>query len=456
MTAIERLRQPASILPLVVFRVAFGLLMFFGVIRFMANGWIEEFYLQPDFHFTYYGFSWVKPLPGLWLYAVYGAMALLSLAIAAGALYRISIVAFFLLFTYTELLDKTTYLNHYYFISMLSFLLIFLPLHHHFSIDSKIWPHLKTATVPRWTVAALRLQVGLIYFFAGVAKLKADWLFKAMPLKIWLAANADMPLIGWLFDYPATAYLMSWGGAAYDLTIAFLLLYRPTRLVAYLAVIAFHLMTARLFNIGMFPYIMMACTLIFFSADELRWLGQRVVRSADSVLGPDALPHTLYSTQHALRQQSAPISIIILVIFFAIQILLPLRHWLYPGDVLWTEEGYRFAWNVMLAEKTGHVTFTVTDPAGKRSWIVFPGDYLTVQQEKQMSFQPDMILEFAHFLEQQLRQQGFEDVEIRAEAYVSLNGRASRLLLDPTVDLTAQPRALAPNQWIVRDFDQSH
>lgn len=442
MTVIERFQHPTSILPLVIFRIAFGLLMFVSTVRFVTNGWIEEFYLQPDFHFTYYGFGWVKPLPGGWLYVIYGAIALFSLCIATGWFYRPSIIAFFLLFTYTELLDKTYYLNHYYFISVLSFLLIFLPLHRSFSLDSLRRPGLKSATVPAWTIGAIRLQVGLVYFFAGVAKLNSDWLFRAMPLKIWLAGRTDTPLIGWLFDTEALPFLMSWGGAIYDLTIVFFLLYRPTRPLAYLAVIGFHLMTGLLFNIGMFPYIMIACTLIFFSAEDFR----SVERIAYSVLK--------WPPRYAIRNpderptSSHPAFLTLLTLFFTLQLLLPLRHWLYPGDVLWTEEGYRFAWKVMLAEKTGHVIFTVTDPATGRRWRVAPDDYLTDQQEKQMSFQPDMILEFAHYLERRLITEGLANVEIRAEAYVSLNGRSSRLLLDPTVDLTKQAQTLEHKGWI--------
>ncbi|MCB0164626.1 MAG: HTTM domain-containing protein [Anaerolineae bacterium] len=237
------LRQPVSILPLVVFRVLFGLLMLAGTIRFVANGWIEAFYLKPEFHFTYYGFAWVKPLPGVGLYLVFGLVAVAALFIALGFMYRAAIIVFFLLFTYTELLDKTYYLNHYYFISLLTFLLIFLPLHRSGSLDSWLWPALKTGVVPRWTLFAIRLQLALVYVFAGIAKLNGDWLFQAMPLKLWLAAQTDFPIIGFLFDHAWFAYLMSWSGAIYDLTIPFFLLWRKTRPTAYLAVIGFHVMT---------------------------------------------------------------------------------------------------------------------------------------------------------------------------------------------------------------------
>lgn len=436
---VSRLTQyassPVSILPLVVFRLIFGLLMGVSLVRFVGNGWVDEFYLQPDFHFTYYGFSWVKPLPGLWLYAVFGLLILLTVCITLGLLYRLSMVAFCLLFTYIELLDKSYYLNHYYFISLLSFLLIFLPLHRGFSVDAWLRPTLRTAVVPRWTVLAIRLQLASVYLFAGIAKLKADWLFEAMPLKIWLSANSGMPLIGFLFDTWWFPYLMSWSGAIYDLTIPFLLFHRRSRPLAYLAVLGFHLMTAKLFYIGMFPWMMIACTLIFFDERDYRWLG---LNTLDSI-----------SPTRPSRRRADRFLLLGLMLFFLIQIALPFRHWLYPGNVLWTEEGFRFSWNVMLVEKTGYAIFHVRNPNSQQTWTVYPNDYLTAQQEKQMSFQPDMLLQFAHHLANQFERAGHGPVEVRAEVYVSLNGRPSRLLIDPTVDLSQQPRGWQPKSWIL-------
>ena len=446
MTGIKYLQRARPILPLVIFRVAFGLLMFASTIRFMAKGWIDEFYYQPSFHFSYYGFHWLGPLPYPWLYVVFGFLAFLALCIALGFFYRPSMIAFFLLFTYTELLDKTYYLNHYYFISVLSFLMIFLPAGRNLSIDSWLCPALKRKEVPLWVIASLRLQVGLVYFFAGVAKLKPDWLFEAMPLKIWLAGHSDFPLMGFLFDYTWFAYLMSWSGALYDLGIAFFLLYRPTRRWAYLAVIAFHLMTGLLFQIGMFPYIMIAATLIFFSADEFSGMA-RFFGFKNINFGTKTDDASQFS--QPIPQKGLILFAPVLIVFFALQLLLPLRHWLYPGDVLWTEEGYRFAWHVMLAEKTGAANYYITDKASGRQWLLSPGDYLSPQQEKQMAFQPDMILEFAHYLEEDLAQQGLADVAIQAEVFVSLNGRRSRLLIDPTIDLTEEKMGLSHKDWIL-------
>ncbi len=434
----EYQQRPVGILPLVVYRVGFGVLMFLSMVRFVANGWVNDFYIAPIYHFTYLGFGWVKPLPAAGMYAVFFALMVVSLCVAAGFLYRASIVAFFVLFTYVELLDKAFYLNHYYFISLMSFLLILLPLNRRWSLDARLRPALRSATVPAWTINAIRLQLAIVYCFAGLAKLNGDWLFQAMPLAIWLPANSNFPVIGALFDQRWFAYVMSWAGAAYDLTIPFFLLWRRTRPFAYIAVVGFHVMTALLFNIGMFPWIMIVSSLIFLDEDDFRALARRF-RLAHARTEPAAASGT------NLRATAA----VILIPFFILQILFPLRYLLYPGNVLWSEEGFRFSWRVMVVEKAGYVTYFVRDPASGRRWTINPGMYLTLPQERQMSFQPDMILQFAHFLGDQYLQDGYADVEVRAEAYVAFDGRASRLLIDPTVDLNAEPESIFHKSWIL-------
>ncbi|MCB0129740.1 MAG: HTTM domain-containing protein, partial [Caldilineaceae bacterium] len=307
------------------------------------------------------------------------------------------------------------------------------------AVDAWRRPESASPVVAQWTMAAVRLQLALVYLFAGVAKLQADWLFRAMPLKIWLSAHAEFPLIGGLFDHAAMAYAMSWGGLFYDLTIPFLLLHPRTRRLSFVAVIGFHVMTRLLFPIGMFPAIMVGCTLVFFPAEDFARVGRWFklpARRQTTTLSPG-------------RAQLHPVMAGSLALFFAIQIVLPLRHWLYPGNLLWTEEGFRYAWHVMVAEKTGHVTFYVDDPVRDIEFPVFVTDYLTDAQARQMAYQPDMILEFAHYLQTDLRNQGIPDAAVRAEAYVSLNGRPSQLLIDPTVDLTKETNSIWPKPWIL-------
>ena len=101
----------------------------------------------------------------------------------------------------------------------------------------------------------------------------------------------------------------------------------------------------------------------------------------------------------------------------------------------------RLAWKVMVREKHGSVTFHVRDRASGRSVEVPPRRYLTAKQEREMAAQPDLILALARRIGRDLG-----DVEVRAEAWVSLNGRPAQLLVDPARDLTRVDDDLGPKR----------
>ncbi|MFZ6009332.1 MAG: HTTM domain-containing protein, partial [Bacteroidota bacterium] len=188
-------QRSASASPLAVFRIALGLLLFGSVVRFWANGWIHDLYIQPKHFFHFYGFEFVKPL-GQYTYILFAVCAVSALLVAVGLYYRYAIVALFASFTYIELIDKSTYLNHYYFVSVICAMMIFLPAHAYFSVDAYRDKSLRSAQVPKWTIDSLKLFVCIVYVFAGVAKINSDWLLQALPLRIWLPAKNDLPLIG--------------------------------------------------------------------------------------------------------------------------------------------------------------------------------------------------------------------------------------------------------------------
>lgn len=416
--------------PLGVFRLVFGLLMVFGTVRFIALGWIEDHYTEPLFHFKYWGFEWVEPLPRFWLYVVHIAMicAALGVAFATRIWYRISAITLFLTFTYTELIDLTYYLNHYYFVSLVCLLLCLIP---------SPPPVLKKGYfVPRWAIGIFKLQITIVYVYAGLAKINYDWLIEAMPLKIWLPAHDKMPLIGEIFTWQITPYLFSWAGMIYDCTIPFFLMWRKTRLWAYFAVIVFHTLVGLLFQIGIFPLIMIGGTLIFFEFEK------NLLQRHHSV--PCIYENEFQNTNTI----SLPLAIF-LTFFFLFQLLFPWRYLLYEGNLFWTEEGYRFSWRVMLIEKAGTATFYVKDTCTGREGVVNNREFLNDHQEKQMAMQPDMILQFAHFLKKHYEKQGLCNPQVRAEVYVTLNARPSQLLIDPTIDLSQEKDSFAPKKWII-------
>ncbi|MEM1041605.1 MAG: HTTM domain-containing protein [Bacteroidota bacterium] len=433
----DRLTAPTDPVVLGVFRVGFGLVMAASLARFLLLGWAGPLYAEPAFHFTYPGFGWVRPFP---LWALNGVLVLAGVAalgFAWGRSAKVWLAVFVAAFTYVELIEAATYLNHYYFVTVVGLLMLVLPM------GAALVPgRAARASVPAWTVWALRLQIGCVYFFAGVAKLHPDWLLDAMPLRIWLAARGGLPVIGPLLDLAWMPWAFAWAGALFDLSIAFFLLARRTRPWAYAAAVVFHAATYVLFNIGVFPFVMMVAALVFFEGDEWRALGRRLQRWLPRTGERPARP--------AVRTRRWVAALV--GMWLALQVLLPLRHGLYPGDRFWTEEGFRFAWHVMVASKTGTAAFHVRDPATDRRWTLAPSDDLTALQEKEMASQPDFLWQYAQHVERRFRAAGYADVEVRAETYVSLNGRPGRPLVDPEADLTRAPRSvLRPKPWILRD-----
>jgi len=198
---------------LAAFRMLFGWLMAVSMIRFMAHGWVDEFYVQPTYHFTWELMPWVRPLPGPLMHALFAVLIVLAIAVAAGACYRVSAWLFFLGFTYIELIDKTTYLNHYYLVSLLAGLLSVMPAHRVWSVDARRRHTPDSSTIPAWTINTLRFQIALVYLFAGLAKINTDWLRDAEPLRIWLAARSDLPVVGPFLAEWWAAYAFSWLGA---------------------------------------------------------------------------------------------------------------------------------------------------------------------------------------------------------------------------------------------------
>lgn len=392
--------DPAS---LRAFRSMFGLLLIAFLARTAQKGVIEHGFIEPVMFFHYFGLP--LPSPSLWAYALYASIAACALGFALGWWPRVCAALFCIGFTYLHLVDVTHYLNHYYLVSLLTGLLAVVPI--------------GETSAPRWVLSLFRFQLGLVYFFGGLAKLKPDWLLRAEPLRTWLLANTEIPLLGQLFTYPETAFAMSWLGAVYDLSIPFLLLARRTRPFAYGAVVVFHLTTARLFQIGLFPWLMMVGSLLFLSPS---WPRKLVALRAF-----EPRPHALPSW---------------LPLYVAWQLLVPLRHFLYPGNMLWTEQGYRWAWHVMLMEKTGSAEFRVVRAGESRR--VFPRRYLTRAQDKMMATQPDLILQFAHMLAGR-----YPGAAVYADVWVSLNGRKAERLIDPTVDLAQEADTLANKRWIL-------
>ena len=485
---LDALFRPADAAGLVYFRFVFYAIMLWEAYRFIDLDWVRRYFAVDGFQFKFWPFTFVQPWPGngvtihIYIMAIVAALALL------GLYYRASAAVFFVMITYLFLLEQARYLNHLYLVCLLAFLMIFLPAHRAVSLDAYFAPGSRTGVVGAWSIWLLRFQMGVPYFFGGIAKLNSDWL-RGEPMRAWLAARTDFPIIGEYFTEEPVVLLLNYGGLLLDLSVVFFLLFRRTRVFAYIAALVFHFMNSNLFGIGIFPWLMIAGTAIFFepywprrALHDLR-TGHRfrspamvggfilgffigallpgsfsIVRALTGALGMAIAGYHLdepfrldrdrgrqearmadpRSTLRALSPRYR-FGLGLAGLWVAFQVLVPLRHYVTPGNVHWTEEGHNFAWHMKLRDKDSDGYFVVTSRATGETWEVDPGEYLTSTQEKKMTSRPEMIVEFARYLETVFEDKGYAEVEVRAVIKAELNGRTEQLLVDPEVDLTEVP-----------------
>lgn len=434
-SALTRLAAPIDGASIAAFRIAFGAIMCWEVARYVSHDWIQQYYITPSFHFHYYGFEWIRPWPGRGMFVHFAVLAAASALMMLGLWYRLAAAVFTLGFTYVFLLEQARYLNHLYLICLLGLLLLGVPADRVWSWRNK---KARGTMVPTWSLWLLRFQLGVAYVYAGLAKLNTDWL-RGEPLRSWMAERADLPLVGPLVLHEATVYSFAYGALLFDLLIVPALLWRRTRPYAFVLACMFHLMNTQLFTIGIFPYLMIAATTLFFEPAWPRRVLGRIIHGARPI---DAESVTTGSVALPALGRAA------LATFVALQLLVPLRHWWYPGDVNWTEEGHRFSWRMKLRDKKAQATFIAVDPVTRIHRQIDWRPYLATWQYREMASRPDMILQFAHHLADDLQRQSGRRPEIHAVVWASLNDHVPQLLIDPAVDLATLRRSLRPAHWI--------
>jgi vitamin K-dependent gamma-carboxylase len=429
------LGRPVDIASIVLMRVSFGLLMLWEVTRYFNHDWIEEYWIEPQFHFHYFGFDWVRVWPGDGMYWHFVGIGVLAFLVTVGLFYRFASVLLFLAFSYVFLLEQARYLNHFYLVCLVSFLMAVIPAHGAGSLDVRLGLYRRRDTVPNWCLALLRFQMGVVYFFGGIAKINGDWL-AGEPLRTWLRARGDYPLIGPLFENEGVVMSMVYGGLLFDLLIVPLLLWRPTRGIGFLGVLFFNLMNAMLFNIGIFPWFAIAMSTLYFASD---WPRRFFVFKAVECDG----------ARKPVSQVRSHVVMAFCCVYVGWQLFLPTRHWLYPGQVSWTEEGHLYAWHMKLRSKSGRVKFFVKNEDNGQETTVNIPDFMETWQARRMATKPDMIIQFAHSLGDKLAREGMTNLSIRCEARVSLNGRKSQFLIDPEVNLLTKERSWKAKDWVL-------
>ena len=169
------LHTPVDAAALGIFRIVFGLAVAWDAWRYLAYGWVTEYYVRPVVHFTYFYLDWVQPWPGWGMYLHYWGMSLCALCVAAGLCYRVTSVLLCLTMGYVFLLEQSVYMNHHYLMLLVAGMLAVMPAHRAYAVDRWRAPATPT-TVGRWTVWLLRFQLCVVYAYGAVAKLNPDWL----------------------------------------------------------------------------------------------------------------------------------------------------------------------------------------------------------------------------------------------------------------------------------------
>ncbi len=433
---------------LVFFRVAFAAIMLWEVWRYFTMDRIARYYIDAPFHFKYYGFTWVEAWPGDGMYWHFHVLGACAVAMLIGCFYRLAALLFFLGFSYVFLLDQARYLNHFYLVSLVSFLMVLVPAHRAWSVDALWRPRLRSRTVPAWSLYLLRAQIGIVYFYGGLAKLGPDWL-QGEPLRMWLAERSHYPVLGPYLTQEWVVLAFAYGGLLFDLLVVPLLLWRRTRWFAFLWALAFHGLNAWLFDIGIFPWFMLCATLVFFPPDFPRRVWSWIRRLGGPAAATLVAPAPAASPVSTGWTPGRRLLVGGLGVYLLFQLVFPFRHLAYKGDVNWTEEGHRFSWRMKLRTKDGETTFLIKQPATGRFWEFDPEGDLDPKQVEEMATRPDMILQYAHFLADAMRRKGRGEVEVHARSMVSLNGRPPQLLIDPAVDLARVERSLRPSAWIL-------
>lgn len=419
---------------LIVFRIIFGVLITLEAVGAIFTGWIERSLIEPEFTFNFIGFDFLQPLPGngmIWYYAI---MGLLGVFVTLGYKYRLSILFYTLMWTGVYLMQKSSYNNHYYLLMLLCFLMFLLPAHRYASLDVKQHTETMQVSMPRWCWLLIVLQMWLVYTYAAIAKLYPDWLDATVPA-ILMRSKADYWAVGGLLQMQWAQYAIAWFGILFDFLIIPFLLMRRTRMFAFIAAIFFHLFNSFIFHIGIFPYLSLALVLFFFPTEKIHQLFLK--------------NKPFYDKNEVIVPSYRKPLILFLMVWFSVQLALPLRHLFFKDNVLWTEEGHRLSWRMMLRARSGDTHYKVVDKASGDTINIDKSDYLTPKQIRSASSKPDIIWQFSQHLKKDFAQRGM-DVEVYVRSRISINGRPYRAFIDPTVDLGAEKwKHFSHHYWIL-------
>ena len=418
--------------PLIVFRIFFGFLVACESFGAILTGWVKRVLIDPEFTFSFIGFEWLQPLPGFGMYFYFALMGFFGLAIMLGYRYRIAIIAYTLLWAGAYFMQKSSYNNHYYLLLLISFLMIFLPANRYASLDVKQNRVSEEKTMPYWINLLFIVQVAVVYFYASIAKFYPDWLDGTFTKNL-LAGTTSKPFFLELFSQKWFYLFIAYAGILFDLLIVPFLLFKKTRTLALIASVIFHIFNSITLQIGIFPFFALTFALFFYEPETIR----RIFLRKKSKLEDENLSQNFYGKR---------IVYFLMIPYLIIQIALPLRHHFIEGDVLWTEEGHRLSWRMMLRERNGYITIQIKDLKTGSVSIYNYRKNLTDKQAQNLATKPDFIWQYCQRIKEEYKG---KPIAIYIDCKNSINRKEYKTLIDPKFDMAkAKWSHFKHNKWI--------
>ncbi len=442
---ISWLNNPVPNISITLFRTAFSFILLIQTYYFINNEFIKYNITEPFMLFPF--INGLDPMPEVYLIILSYSMLISNIGMLFNKTARISTFFFLCSFTYFWLLDKTYFNNHYYFMSLICFILLLVEYKSSFK---------KIAYVNRWSLFALQAMVLITYLIAGINKLNPYWLIDLQPIAFILENKCDVTE-NTFFINPLLIILITYGGLLFDLFIGFLLFYKPTKPLAFILIIVFNIMNHFLFlnngEIGVFPFIMIS-TLILF-------------------IDPKYLTKVFTGTQDIKYKHKSPQLLkYCITVFLIVQIILPFRHILFKGYVDYNGIGQRFSWRMKSMCKNptteGIIQFSVFEQKSKKQIAHFhllnmqeqfkqsgihENIYLTENQIKKLLYYPDLLPIFTKKIESIISNHTKENYNkklkfrISANCHIKFMERPSQALINTSIDLT-EMSGLNTNKWL--------
>ncbi len=479
--------RPVDAFPLAVFRIILAVTFWVWATKFLSDDNWRILFVDPHMLFKYAGFEWVEAWRGNGMWWHFQLTRCAAVCLGIGLFTRVSAATLALSMAYVILVERHIYNNHDYLLGCTAGLCVFLPCDARWSVAAKFrrWRTSRrktndrdssqrriteTGSMHRWQWWLLRFQLGVPYVFGGIAKLDSDWL-AGQPAGMYLGPHTDLPVLGTLFEQPIAPIVMAYGGLFFDLTIVPGLMWRWTRPIAIAAALMFHLTNATIFQIGVFPWFMLATLFVFFPLKSLtRWTQRLSPRKASNPLveekensnlptgrnDPSVLQSSLIGEpgmqgrrlRWSMLNARSRWAIQLAVVYVVIQLLLPIRPWVLPGNPSWNERGQRFSWRMMLRHKDCLLWYCVQSDS--ESLFVPAKHVMSPNQLQRAPRDPELIRQAADKIQSLAEQIGYPECRVYALALVSLNGRPPRLMVNPDVDLTQVQRGWLRDDWVLQ------